>query len=393
MTMPAEGVSKAAVSELSIDVIEVTQPIGTFFTGAVDAFALLEICKFDFRRIDERGGYKEFLGFQRKLDRKRVADIAKYIRTIDAVFPTAIVISVDDRCATLIETAGPAKRLVLRGYQDPENEEFRIDYRDIASIIDGQHRLKAFEEIKDINFQTNVAVFVGIDDATKAEIFSTVNLAQTKVNSSLVYDLFSLQKKRSPEKTCHEVVIALDSLSGSPFEGKIKRLGVATEGRFGETLSQATIVKSLLPYITDDPLTDKDVGKRIGFWDPVTSADANKRIFRHFFVSDQDEKILANVLNFFSAVKNRWPKAWAGTGIGNILNRTNGFNGLIRFLRPAYRNFTTEPVVITTEQFALLFQKVKLDDEDFNPDMFLPGTSGSTKLFHLLVDQTRVTPS
>jgi hypothetical protein len=66
----------------------------------LDAYDLLEICKFDFRRIDESGGFKEFLGFQRKLDLKRVREIEQYIQTVDAVFPTAIVISVDDRCAT-----------------------------------------------------------------------------------------------------------------------------------------------------------------------------------------------------------------------------------------------------------------------------------------------------
>jgi DGQHR domain-containing protein len=207
MNSTTEKKTADGAAKLSINVIEVTQPIGTFFTGSVDAYALLEICKFDFRRIEERGGYKEFLGFQRKLDSKRVADIAKYIKTLDAVFPTAVVISVDDRCATLSDN-GSSKQLTLRGYQDAENKDFSIDYNDIASIIDGQHRMKAFEEVKGLSFQMNIAVFVGVDDATKAEIFSTVNLAQTKVNSSLVYDLFSLQKKRSPEKTCHEIVIA-----------------------------------------------------------------------------------------------------------------------------------------------------------------------------------------
>jgi DGQHR domain-containing protein len=378
--------------ELSVGVIEVMQPIGTFYTGSVDAYALLEICKFDFRRIEERGGYKEFLGFQRKLDNKRVKEIAQYITTVDAVFPTAVVIAVDDRCAILSDGA-LAKKLTLRSYQDPENSDFKIDYHDIASIIDGQHRLKAFEEVKNLSFQINVAVFVGVDDATKAEIFSTVNLAQTKVNTSLVYDLFGLQKKRSPEKTCHEIVIALDSLPDSPFLGRIKRLGVATDGRFGETLSQATIVKGLLPYITDDPLTDKDVGKRIGFWDPVSPKDASKRIFRHFFVSDEGEKILANVLNYFSAVRARWPVAWASTGVGNILSRTNGFNGLARFLRPAYRYFTTEPQVVSTKHFSNLLSRVQLSDQDFTPDTFLPGTSGATKLYHTLVEQSGLTPT
>ena len=41
-------------------------------------------------------------------------------------------------------------------------------------------------------------------------------------------------------------------------------------------------------------------------------------------------------------------------------------------------------------EFADLFSKVKLTDSDFNPSNFVPGTSGSTKLFRALVDGTGV---
>ena len=84
------------------------------------------------------------------------------------------------------------------------------------------------------SFEVNVAIFIGVDIADQAAIFSTVNLAQTKVNRSLVYDLFEYSKTRSPEKTCHDVAVLLDRVPESPFFEKIKRLGVATEGRFGE---------------------------------------------------------------------------------------------------------------------------------------------------------------
>jgi DGQHR domain-containing protein len=240
------------------------------------------------------------------------------------------------------------------------------------------------------DFELSVSIFVGADQATEASIFSIVNLAQTKVNKSLAYDLFEYAKTRSPEKTCHEIVVALDKLINSPFHGRIKRLGVATEGRFGETLSQATIVKGLLPYISKDPLSDRDAGKRYGFWEPSLASDQTKRIFFEFFRRQEDEKILAIMINYFAAIERRWPNAWKATGRGNIINRTNGFNGFIRFLRPAYLYFTTEPAVISSGDFFRLFDRVKLRDEEFNPEMFLPGTSGSTKLYRLLVEQTGV---
>jgi DGQHR domain-containing protein len=377
-------------AELKLDVHEVTQPIGTFYSGSVDAYDLLGICKFDFRRISERGGYKEFLGFQRKLDTKRVAEIETYIKTGEAVFPTAIVLAVDERCAQIHLGDHNRRTLTLKEFSSPLEPNAKIEYADIASIIDGQHRLKAFDNVSELKFNLNVSIFVGADEATKAEIFSTVNLAQTKVNRSLVYDLFSLRAARSPEKTCHEIVVALDSMPESPFYEKIKRLGVATEGRFGETLSQATIVQGILPYVTNDPLNDRDAGKRFGFWDAVDAKEARIRIFRHFFVSNQDERILANLLNYFNAVRKTWPDAWINTGTGNILNRTNGFNGFIRFLRPVFRHLADAPVVISQEIYRSVLDRVNLSDADFNSDRYPPGTSGATRLYRELLQKSNI---
>ena len=176
----------------------------------------------------------------------------------------------------------------------------------------------------------------------------------------------------------------------SPFRNRIKRLGSATEGRFGETLSQATIVKGILPYISDDPLEDRDRGKRFGFWEPSLARDIRKRIFYEFFRKEEDVKILDNLLNYFNAVRARWPEAWARTGTGNIINRTNGFNGFIRFLRPAYLYCTAEPAVVAQQEYMRIFQRIRLEDDEFNPQRFLPGSTGASHLYHTLVEQSGI---
>jgi DGQHR domain-containing protein len=301
------------------------------------------------------------------------------------------VISIDEKCARVDDTdVVGVRNLRIFEYVDETTPELSIPLDQVASIIDGQHRLKGLDEAGKNEFELTISIFIGPDDATEAMIFSIVNLAQTKVNKSLVYDLFSLATSRSPERTCHEIVVALDKMEESPFKGRIKRLGVATDGRFGETLSQATIVKGILPYITNDPLEDRDRGKRFGFWDPALAKDIRKRFFYEFFRKDEDVKILDNLLNYFNAVRKKWPTAWDRTGDGNIINRTNGYNGLIRFLRPAYLYCTNEPRVVEETEFAKIFEKVKLRDDDFNPQKFLPGSSGSTFLFHTLIEQSGV---
>ena len=377
---------------ISIPVFEISQPVGSFYVGVIQASSLLSICKYDYRRMQFKNDYIDFLGIQRELNPKRIDQIKKYVGTVDACFPTSVVISIDEKCAQLDDTdLIGVKILKISDYVDAEQPELSIPLDQIASIIDGQHRLKGIEEAGPADFELTVSIFVGIDDATEAMIFSIVNLAQTKVNRSLVYDLFSLATSRSPEKTCHEIVVALDKMEESPFNGRIKRLGVATEGRFGETLSQATIVKGILPYITNDPVEDRDRGKRFGFWDPIMAKDVRKRIFAAFFVGGEDAKILNNLLNYFNAVRVKWPAAWERNGAGNILNRTNGFNGLIRFLRPAYLSCTSSPRVVTQTEFQEIFNRIALVDDDFNPQTFLPGSSGSTRLFNTLMEQSKLT--
>lgn len=373
-------------TRFSIKFQEVKQEIGTFYSTVIPAQTLLEICTFDFRKIKENNGVKEFLGIQRPLKMDRVKEIQKFIRTSDGCFPTSIVISVDERCVTL---SNDNSELTLHSYEDKVDPEIVIAFRGIATIIDGQHRLKAFDET-DINWDLSVNIFVGIDEGTQASIFSKVNLAQTKVNKSLVYDLFALDKGRSPEKTCHEIVVALNSIPESPFFERIKRLGSATDGVFGETLSQATVVKGILPYITKDPMTDRDIGKRIGVFPDRGAADFERRIFYPFFHKNVDAEILAILINYFSAVREKWPEAWGNTGKGAILSRTNGFNGLIRFLRDAYLTLTAQPTVISKAQFAEILSRSTITDDQFNPTNFPPGSSGAAELYRQLCETTGV---
>jgi hypothetical protein len=159
---------------------------------------------------------------------------------------------------------------------------------------------------------------------------------------------------------------------------------------FGETLSQATVVKGILPYITKDPMTDRDIGKRIGVFPDRGAADFERRIFYPFFQRSADAEILAILINYFGAVQDKWPEAWANTGKGAILSRTNGFNGLIRFLRDAYLTLITRPTVISKTQFSEILSKCTITDDQFNPTIFPPGSSGAAELYRQLCETTGI---
>src|SRR5690349_20869500 len=124
-------------TDVTIPVFAVRQPIGSFHIGVVRADELLRICKFDYRRMHYTGGYIDFLGIQRKLDEKRIKDIAKYVGTIDACFPTSVVISIDEKCARIEETERQDFNILkVFAYQDPESSELSIPLEQVATIID-----------------------------------------------------------------------------------------------------------------------------------------------------------------------------------------------------------------------------------------------------------------
>lgn len=368
---------------ISFSCIRVRQPIGEFFIGSMPYRDLCNITFFDVRRVmRDRRDVEKYLGIQRPLSPKRVRELAKFVKTADATFPTSVIIAVDGRSASYDEKR---QMMTLSNSLDPGEDEDPIDFKKIARVLDGQHRLAGLEDGgPEGDFEINVSLFVDIDISEQANIFSTVNLAQTKVNRSLAYDLFGLAKARSPQKTCHNIAVALDQNLTSPFYLKIKRLGVATEGRFDETITQATFVQRLLPYVSRDPMEDRNLflrGKKPARADDV---ELQFQIFRNLFLDVRDLDIAEILWKYFTAAKERWPLAWKSTEKGLMLNRTNGFKGLMRFLRPAYLHLTEPGGIPVTEAFAEIFATIPLKDEDFNIDNFKPGTSGESELFKIL---------
>ena len=371
----------------AISALKVRQPIGEFFIGVLDSKRLCDITHFDVRRILHEREFETYLGIQRPLNQKRVEEIQQYVQTVDACFPTGVVLSVSANCATYDEGT---QQLTLSSYEDPEDTSKNILYREIAKVIDGQHRIEGLKNYNGPAFEVNVSIFVEIDVAEEAYIFSTVNLAQTKVNRSLAYDLFDLARSRSPQKLCHNIAVALDQDAKGPFYYRIKRLGVATEGRFNEMLTQATFVESLMGYISLNPVLDRDLYIRGKTPLKATAQESLRLIFRNMMIDKRDMEITDVLWNYFDAVRSKWPTAWKATGYGLILNRTNGFRALMRFLRPAYLYLVGPGEVPSRAQFDTIFDKINMNDSEFTSDNFKPGTSGEVALYNALKTKAEI---
>ncbi|MGE4337021.1 MAG: DGQHR domain-containing protein [Pigmentiphaga sp.] len=363
---------------IDLQAIRINQPIGEFFIAAISARDLVDISFTDVREMRD-SALDLYMGIQRRLSPARSKDLQTYVNQYDATFPTAIILAVDEKNALWNEEA---RTLTL-----VESDE--IEFGKIARIIDGQHRVDGLTNYKGDAFEVNVSIFVGTDIATQANIFATVNLAQTKVNRSLVYDLLDYEKKRSPQKTAHHITVALDKIPDGPFYHRIKRLGTATAGRENETLTQAAVVEALLPYIATNPQEDRNSFLGNLFLARPSRKELERCPFRGLFLQEKDTDITRIILEFFNAVREKWPTSWDATERqGNVLPKTNGFKALMRFLRPAYLSVVGDDIgrVPHRGEFSQLLDQVRLMDDDFNIQTFPPGTSGEAKLFNLLMD-------
>jgi len=351
---------------ISIKCLEIIQPIGTFYIGVIDARDLIRISYTDVRRISERD-VEKYLGIERPLSLKRVRELKNYVNTIDATFPTGVILAISSEHAS---------------YDDRTRIMQIDDDSDVAKIIDGQHRIAGLEGFTGRTFQINVVIFIDMDIEDQAMVFATINLFQTKVSKSLVYDLYEYTKARSPAKTCHNIARLLNSRQGSPLFDRIRILGTAT--RPYQPLTQAAFVEALLRLISGDPqqaLLERDQIKR-GMQLKRSPDTETGKVLRNTFIDEKDAEIAKVIWNYFSAVKERWPVAWEGVDErGNMLPRTNGFRALMRLFPLVYLRVGRPGSVPSISRFSSVFNNILLDDEDFNTEIYPPGTSGESKLF------------
>lgn len=376
-------------------VSKVSQPIGDFYVGRMDARTLLAISYVEIRKF-ESGKQEKIAGIQRERNDGRVNDIKRYVNLEYATFPTSIIIAVNPDCVEVEPYTDTCKgadpnlfKLMLNSYGDKDQEGY-IGPNNIAFIIDGQHRVAGLEGLHPSKeFDVNISIFVGASDADKAEIFARVNQSQTKVNPSLVVDLASFYEERGPVKFAHEIVLAMNRDEDGPFHDKVKRLGKAEPGKGRiQTLAQATVVEPIVAYITQDAEGERN--KRFkGIFSQRRSPTAWERhIFQPFYDENDDVGVLRSLTNYFGAVKARWPDSWDDAPPGNILNRTTGYSALMKFLRPVYLAKCQKGQVLTREACDEVFRGINIPDSELTREVFFPGSSGISALYKRLLAES-----
>jgi DGQHR domain-containing protein len=240
-----------------------------------------------YRRSTETGQLRsQDLGIQRRHDPKRSGEIQRYVRygypwselnsskrdsgRFDDLrkpgwLPTAIIVNIlgiDDKRGDKRISSQDLIRVHDRGddiasFELPESFDGRYWLPDSVhpiEVIDGQHRLWAFDKLShDENFELPVVAFHELDRSWQAYLFWTINIKPKRINPSLAFDLYPLlrteewlEKFEGPviyrQTRAQEIVEALWAYPESPWFQRINMLG---EPGMGQMVTQAAWIKSL----------------------------------------------------------------------------------------------------------------------------------------------------
>jgi DGQHR domain-containing protein len=347
-----------------IKYLKIEQPIGTFYLTSMDASVLAKIAT-----IERRNENPDAV--QREQSYSRIKEIAKYCGEPDATFPTPIIIAVKENADVRI---------------DEDFISFNED-QPLGEVIDGQHRLEGLKASNYLSkFQMPVVLMFDLYPSQKAYVFSIINSKQTRVNMSLIYDLFALSDKRSPYKTCHETARALNKDTESPFYNRLKMLGKKEEIQDLASLSQGTFIKYLLELITKKPDEDTRKLKSEERLEPNQNL-----VLRQYFIDEQDAVIYKIILNLYNGVKDAFEEEW-NNPYDFIISKPIGFGAVIKAY-PSIHKIGVEQNKLTRDFFKSIFIDFKnyLEEKEIKltSDYFGSNEQARTKLANLIVESIK----
>lgn len=310
--------------------IQVKQGFGTFYACSIKAKELLEICEpIRAEVLDEEIdndpldiSLNKSKGTQRKLGNKRPEQIAEYISSGMAAFPNSIIIGANiSKEGYLLDDDNEEWELKKDPIKiiDKDDKKWEIEDDHIyinkgsltAAIIDGQHRLAGFELLaKDhpsLEDYLLCSIYIDIPMTYHAQIFSTINSTQRKVNKNLIYQLYQIDMdEKNPEYWSPEVLSvylsrALGVDEKSPLQNRVV-LAVLKDDQAkikDWKVSLSSLVESILKLISSQPREDRDAfySKRMEEKER-NCLEIDKSPWRNRYIKMNDKFIYNSVLSY-----------------------------------------------------------------------------------------------
>ena len=301
------------MNTIKLKFIQVNQPISTLYIAKIGYADLWAMSKVDRRHITNDD---EVLGIQRELKTEKVKQIQKYLTTKYATFPNSIIVNVS------------SKHIVSA---NDEELELKVS-EDTFTIIDGQHRLAGFKDYDSNEFELILTIFVDLEIPLQAEIFSTINSEQTKVDPSLNINLVLNDKLFTPRKMVVEIAQSFNYDTESPWYKQIKLLSARDDGM----ISLASFSRPLfdLTYAEKDWYLIKNELQSCKEYFPLFDNfkyDEHRYIFWTFYKNRDSASVYKILWNYFTALKSIFENDWLNPE--SILNKTTGYNAMIRLFK------------------------------------------------------------
>lgn len=268
-----------------------TEPPKFFMVLSMKAVDLRRLSAI-YRRSSQSGTARaEDLGIQRRHDKQRSEDIKEFVKfgypycdlkegiresgeheslRKPGWLPTGIVINilkledsrsdkkVDPNDLITIEEKGSIAEFIL---PDSYNgKDWKPSSIAPIEVIDGQHRLWAFEEEEaNPDFEMPVIAFFGLDISWQAYLFWSINIKPVKINASLAFDMYPLLRaedwlekeghKVYKEARAQELVETLWVHPQSPWKDKIDMLATPNNPYVRQASWIRTIISAFIKPI------------------------------------------------------------------------------------------------------------------------------------------------
>ena len=333
-----------------LSAIKVHQPLGDFFIAKISAGDLMSISTSSVARYNKDG---KLIGSQRKLDTTRLKLIANFIKSEEMSFPTSILLAANVNSeGAIIEQSNKRWKVIPTSLQDI----YEIEIPDgISSIvIDGQHRLNAFNFTDDSYKKIEVvcSIFLDLPNPYQAYLFATINGNQKKVDKSLALELFGYDVEDkpadtwSPEKLAVYLTRKFNFKSDSPLFQKIKLAPLFSEieasvDKTKWLLSTAAMVEGIMLLISSNPQMDRDyLAMKHSIWSKTNTRsdlkklrDDKKRdnsVLRSLYLECMDEEIYDIIYRYFNAVNDI---LWKEPNKESVIFKTIGISVLFELLK------------------------------------------------------------
>ncbi len=375
------------MSYLKLKAFKVNQPLADFYVTKIKADDLLEVAfSEELQYTNENGVLK---GHQRPKDEKRLTSIARYIDSVEMSFPNSIIIAANyDKDLGQIIDDEDARWSVEQ--IAPDIYEIDVPSKaKLASIIDGQHRLGAFQYVSKEernSLELVCAIFFDLSNSYQAFLFATINGNQKKVDKSLALEQFGFNLNEEPSNSWTPEKFAVFytrklNFKDSPLKGLIKvtpKYDKINVDKNNFIVSTATIVDGILSLISSNPKRDRvEMGQNHIFKGRTRKLIRDFRDsspLRDLYLDNEDERIYIILKEFFQSVSSI---LWQVAKDNSYIIKTVGIQALFDLLKKVLHVKGIE-----YNDFDIFLENVK--EVDFSDNYFQASGVGKSRIKRVL---------